>query len=513
MNKAKNEELAARYSWQEILEPLGFEISHEEFEEHPSGMGGVTIRTWREKHSGTILRTFDEFPILYPSEGLELGTSKWEVIRRAHFVGNTQIASDFLEAGGGFSPNLLDVVADIRRDVLDEQTGHLPVSERYYYDPLLKGLVDKQVTALEAQLEAARRFSEAQYEQEGPTPPGVCLADFLEQDLEGESFRIEGLVSSGSTSTLVGARKAGKTTLTYNLIRSLVSGEPFLGAFEASKVRGKVGYVNMELTDKQSQVWFERACISDPSKVHLWNLRGQPNPFRSDLSAAKFAEEVASQEIEVLILDPFSGVFAGANKDAMNNEQVKEFMLKLERFKVQASVSELVILVHAGWNQSRSRGASALEDHPDTIMKVEVAKDGTRWFSAIGRDVEVAEGPLTFDKEKMSLTLNTKSRKEQASALIEQRILTALNHSPSLNANDLQEEVGGSKGLVIKARRSLVKTGQIIETKGARGELFFSLYDARERADSGPALDDAPAFKGGAAASRTVKEDDSDSKH
>lgn len=50
--------------------------------------------------------------------------------RRSHFVGNTHIAADFLEAGGDISPNLLDVVAEIRRDVLDEQTGHLPVSDR-----------------------------------------------------------------------------------------------------------------------------------------------------------------------------------------------------------------------------------------------------------------------------------------------------------------------------------------------------------------------------------------------
>lgn len=507
MHTTKNEKLAERYSWKEILEPLGFETTHEEFEQQPGGIGGVTIRTWREKYSGTVLKTFDEFPILYPSEGLDLGTSKWEVIRRSHFVGNTQIAADFLEAGGDFSPNLLDVVAEIRRDVLDEQTGHLPASERYYHDPLLKGLVDKQLRTLEAQSEAARRFAEAQYALEGETPSGVCLADFLKQDLGAESFRLKDLIASGSTSTLVGARKAGKTTLTYNLIRSLVSGEPFLGAFEASKVGGKVGYVNMELTDKQSQTWFERACIEDPSKVHLWNLRGQPNPFRSDLSTAKFAKEVASQNVDVLILDPFSGVFAGANKDAMNNEQVKEFMLKLERFKVQAGVCELVILVHAGWNQTRSRGASALEDHPDTIMKVEVAKDETRWFSAIGRDVEVAEGPLTFDKKKMSLTFNTKNRREQASALIEQRILNALSHNPGLNANALQEEVGGSKGLVIKARRSLVKVGRVIETKGAKGELFFSLNDTHKSSVSGPAVDDAPASKGGAAASRTVRGD------
>jgi hypothetical protein len=502
----RNESLADRYSWTEIFVPAGINPVSSYIEKSKDGTSEVEITTWESEDSGTRFITYSDYPFTNDeSEGL-FGTpiSKWEIIRRIHFRGNTKLAQQFLEAGGHFTHNVLDEIAELRRDVLLTEYGHLSLRERYYFDPHLKAAIDDQVQRLEAQSEGNRRYLESKFANEGQTPPGINLNDFLAQEDDIEDWRVDGIISTNSTSTVVGARKVGKTTFTYNMLNAYLHGVPLLGAFKTNAVTRRIGYVNMELTDNQAKKWFRRSPIGSTDKVTVWNLRGKPNPFRSDASMKVFAAECKASDIEVIFLDPFSGIFTGGGKDSQNNEEVKEFLLKLEAFKLEAGISEVVILVHAGWNTSRSRGASSLEDHPDTIMKIEEDKKGQRWFSAIGRDVDIEEGLLVFNKETGVLTYSLGGKKYSGVDVARERILKAVAKKPGLNSTELSQTVGGSKADVATARRQLIEEGLIEVVSGKRGALsFFPAKGATspmvaEEFSAWSGDVDAPAIKSGA---------------
>lgn len=502
----RNESLADRYSWKEIFVPAGINPVSTRIDKSKDGMSEVEITIWESEDSGTRFITYSDYPFTNDeAEGL-FGTpiSKWEIIRRLHFRGNTKLAQQFLEAGGHFTHNALDEIAELRRDVLLIEYGHLPLRERYYFDPYLKAAIDDQVQRLEAQAEGNRRYLESKFANEGQTPPGINLDDFLALEDDLEDWRVDGIISTNSTSTVVGARKVGKTTFTYNMLNAYLHGVPLLGAFKTNPVTRRIGYVNMELTDNQAKKWFRRSPIGSTDKVTVWNLRGKPNPFRSDAAMKIFAAECKSSDIEVIFLDPFSGIFTGGGKDSLNNEEVKEFLLKLEAFKLEAGISEVVILVHAGWNTSRSRGASSLEDHPDTIMKIEEDKKGQRWFSAIGRDVDIEEGLLVFNKETGVLTYSLGGKKYSGVEVARERIQKAVAKKPGINSTELMQAVGGSKADVATARRELVEEGLIEVISGKRGALSFfppkvaTPPKVAEEFSAWSGDVDAPAIKSGA---------------
>lgn len=501
-----NELMGERYSWNEVFEPVGIHLVETYIEKNPSGTSEVEISVWQSEDSGTSFKTYGDHPYTHVVGEGAFGEplTKWEIIRRLHFQSNTKLAQKYLESGGALVHNALDEIATLRRDVVLTELGHLPPNKRYYFDTSFKASVDDFMQRQEAQQEATRRFQNSKFDAEGQTPPGVSLDEFLAQEDEEEDWRVDGIISTNSTSTVVGARKVGKTTFTYNMLSAYLHGTPLLGAFTTNPVKRRIGYVNMELTDNQAKKWFRRSPIGSTNKVTVWNLRGKPNPFRSDASLKKFAQECKEADIEVIFLDPFSGIFTGGGKNSQDNEEVKEFLLKIEAFKLESGISEVVILVHAGWNTSRSRGASSLEDHPDTIMTLEEDKKGQRWFSAIGRDVDVESGLLAFNKATGVLTYTLGGTKFTGVDVARERILKAVLKHPGMNSTELQKKVGGSKADVSAARRGLVEDGLIDEVKGFRGALTFfptELATSPKVADGGvaPSVDvDAPAYISGA---------------
>lgn len=480
MKSTLQEQFGERYSWEEIFTPLDIKLESSNVETSPvNDSQKVTIRIWVSEDNGQKFVTYDEYPKTHDYEQGMNGDliSKWEVIRQLHFKGNSRIAQKFLESGGSLKGTTLNELSALRRDVVTDTYGHLPLRDRYYFDPMLRALVDDTVQRLESQEEGNRRYQESKFALEGQTPPGIRLDAFLEEPDEDDAWRVDGLISAGSTTTVVGARKVGKTTFTYNMLNSYLHGTPLLGTFPTNPVVRRLGYVNMELTKKQSKKWFRRSPIGSSDKVTVWNLRGMPNPFRSDASIKKFAAEARADDIEVMFIDPFSGVYTGNGKKSIDNDEVKEFLLKLEAFKVEANISELVILVHAGWDGSRSRGASALEDHPDTIITLEADKQQNRFLSAIGRDVEIEEGMLQFDKTTGLLTYTTGGKKVTGIDVARNKIISTLRKFPSINAGQLQSRVGGARADVLAARQELIAEGIVEATKLSRGQLSLKLAD------------------------------------
>jgi archaellum biogenesis ATPase FlaH len=478
MGPKEIEALASTFLWEEINEPVGIRLKEAKQISRVFDGKKVEIeqRIWQSVDSGQEFVTLGESDRMFVWDELGQGlqsVTKWEAINQLHFNKDSRLTRSFLKSGSKLRPSILDEIQELRRDVVFDELGHLSLKQRYHLDPALKVAVNEYWKRLEAQEEGARRHRESQANLEQQTPASVGLDDFLKEEDSEQSFRVQGLIPTGSTVTVVGARKVGKTTFMYNLLNSYLTGAPLLGAFETTQVSRRIGYVNMELTEAQARSWFRRSPIQDASRVSIWNLRGMPNPFRSDLSAERFAKEVSSLDIEVMILDPFSGIFTSDKRNSLDNDEVKNFLLKLEAFKASSGVSELVIPVHAGWDGSRSRGASSLEDHPDAILTIECDKSGVRTFSAIGRDVEVEPRVLEFDSSTGVLSLSGGTLRDTKLSSLKEKMFDVVLKSPDISASELATEVRGSKLDISRARKQLLDEGRIEMTVGTKGRLSF----------------------------------------
>jgi hypothetical protein len=467
MDTNQRKELASNYSWQEILTPMG--ISQVSAEETTRGI--VTV--WEVDDDPSIrFRTYGETDhIFLLDEAGELrlpfdGVSKYEALRRLHFNSQSRLTDSFMESGASLVPNIFDLLFEARND----RVGGLDPTERYFLDAAFRRQVDVDQLRIESHEEAGKRAREAKNRLEDATPPALLLSDFLDKELSPEKFLIEGLIPTNGTVTVVAAKKTGKSTFIYNVMHSLLTLEPLLGAFPVSAFEGRIGFVNYELTEEQAQDWFRRSPIGTTDRIAVWNLRGKPNPFRSEQALSDFAKEVKALGIQVLILDPFSSAFRGGN--SQDNDEVKDFWLRTDAFKEASGVNELIIPVHAGRDESRSRGASALDDHPDAILHLNKLSDGTRTFHAFGRDVEVEAGELEFDKVTLLLSYKGPVSVGSRVARVAKVLEAILKEHGKLGATDLTRHARKNKDDVRAARELLVSTGRVLETQVGQSKFY-----------------------------------------
>lgn len=116
--------------------------------------------------------------------------------------------------------------------------------------------------------------------------------------------------------------------------------------------------------------------------------------------------------VDFVILDCLRPVLDGAGLD--ENHDVGQFLNAFDALNTQAGVDEQVVVHHMGHGAQRSRGDSRILDWPDATWKI-TRQDtddpaSPRFFSAFGRDVNVAEGLLSFDEQSKRLAFTGASR-------------------------------------------------------------------------------------------------------
>lgn len=65
----------------------------------------------------------------------------------------------------------------------------------------------------------------------------------------------------------------------------------------------------------------------------------------------------------------------------------------------------MVLCAHSGWEGERSRGSTALEDWPDSILYMTKNAAKERHLTADGRDVDLSKTRLDYDPESRRYTL------------------------------------------------------------------------------------------------------------
>lgn len=263
--------------------------------------------------------------------------------------------------------------------------------------------VDKKLHDLRVLDEAKRRFA---IEKAGDAPSFEArLLRDVPVFSPAESFRIAEVMPSDGSTVINAQNKTGKTTFTLNMARCFLTSENFLGRFRVRPVDGRVAILNYEVADAQLGYWARQVGVPEDRFVQV-DLRGRRNPFAHPDDLKHLAEMLKGHQVESLIVDPFGQAFPGTNQD--NAGEVGGWLADLNRWaRGVVGVSDLILNVHAGWNQERARGSSVLGDWPDSTLYLTRA-DGAddRYVRALGRDVYLDEDRLDYDPDTRLLTLS-----------------------------------------------------------------------------------------------------------
>ncbi|MFC7448672.1 AAA family ATPase [Rhodococcus daqingensis] len=381
------------------------------------------------------------------------------IAEQGHWTGSADPYSDV--------PHIADVVMLDRRDLHEIQ---------------VKGELSKLLVREEARsrLQALKNASTLA----AITPP-VSLTDFLAIPDEDTKYRVDELFPVGGRIMLSAQFKAGKTTLVGNLIRSLVDGDPFLGKFATEPV-GQVTLLDNELDQRTLRGWLRDQGIENVQAVKVLSMRGRVGSFNildSDVRA-RWAEVLAGTNF--LVLDVLRPVLDAIGLD--ENRDAGRFLVAFDSLLAEAGIDEAAVIHHMGHSGERARGDSRLQDWPDALWRLVRQNDepnSARYFSAFGRDVDVAEGQLTYDVRNRNLTYATGSRKEAVDTVAEAAalpdILEFVGRNPYSSGRDIIAAVtkqGHPQKVARAALKGAASGGHVATCPGPRGATLHTLVEA-----------------------------------
>ena len=377
-------------------------------------------------------------------------------------------------------------------DDIDSSTGYwddgtpLPpdlgsTAEQTYEREVVRVLAHLRVNA-----EAKRRFVAEQAQSAKPVPEFVSLTDLLNEPDRAVSYRIDGLLPTDGRAILAAQFKAGKTTMVGNLIRCLVDGAPFLSQYEAAPVTGRVALVDTEMGRDKLRDWLKDQCIARPDKVELNALRGQLSTFDllNDACLDAWADKLRAKDTEFLILDCLRPILDSLGLD--ESHDAGRVLVALDELAQRAGVSEMLIVHHMGHSGERSRGDSRLRDWPDVEWRL--VRENTdepasrRFFSAYGRDVEVAESALDYDPITRHLVIAGGSRRSSKADALVPDIVALLADQPGLSGRAIERtltEAGLSRDTVRDAIKLGVEDGRIRTSPGQHNSTLHWVSCAR----------------------------------
>jgi hypothetical protein len=353
--------------------------------------------------------------------------------------------------------------------------------------------VDKQFAAsveLEAQKIRIRRAAERLIQTETvpvEEPQILTLRQRLALPRPPIQFRVAGWHPERARIVLSAQYKAGKTTVTGNLARSLADSEPFLSSAEVSPVAGTIWILDFEMSPNMLDSWLEAQRIQNDDQVFVVPMRGLATAF--DL----FNPDVYQQWVQRLkaagaayiILDCLRPILDSLGLDEQHD--AGRFLLQYDQLLADADVAETLVVHHMGHVAERARGDSRIRDWPDVEWRLvrEKPEDpaSPRYLSAFGRDVEVGESRLHYDPYTRRLSLGEGSRQDASARRALADILEAIESEPGLSRRQIEDRVASETysreavraGVLIGVRDGLIRT----EPGARRAILHYSSTPVR----------------------------------
>lgn len=328
--------------------------------------------------------------------------------------------------------------------------------------------------------EGARRINAARDCAVAPPAP-VSLADLLGQPDDEQTYRIADLWPTAGRVLLAAPYKAGKSTLVGNVVRALVDGGQFLDRFNVTTVR-KVALIDTELDTGMLRRWLRDQGIQNTGAVSVVPLRGALSTFdlTDPTTRSHWARQLAGAD--VVILDCLRPVLdsLGLSED----KDAGRLLVAFDALLAEIGATEGLVVTHMGHQNERARGDSRLLDWPDALWKIvrgDDADDGTRrsYFSALGRDVDVAEGLLDYDAATRRQTYSGGSRKDSTALAAMPELMDLVRREPgTLSKNAAVKRLMEGQRISQKAARATIdkaiSDGAIIATPGPRNSLLLA---------------------------------------
>ncbi len=346
-----------------------------------------------------------------------------------------------------------------------------------------EGALLDEVRRLRLKDRAGRMLRQERAEARGERAP-VLLADFLAVQDDPLLYRVEGLWPVGGRVVCSAQYKAGKTTLLDNLLRALVDGERFLGAFTTNAPPGRVVIIDNELDERMLRRWLRDQGIAHSERVAVVSLRGAVGTFDllDEDTRARWAAKLRKVEAGVVLFDCLRPVL-----DALGLSEDKEagvFLVAFDALLAEAGCSEAVVVHHMGHNGERSRGDTRIRDWPDvewSLVRETGDEDtspsnGRRFFAAYGRDVDQAEGLLEYDPNSRRLTFAGGTRGDAKAAACLPDVLAYLTENPGATQRGVIAALGtiATKREIVAALKQGQKDQHIDTMEGPRRAILYS---------------------------------------
>lgn len=312
--------------------------------------------------------------------------------------------------------------------------------------------------------ELARRRARAEAEQiltgeaaqRVTIAPAVRLDEFITQPDPPVTFRIDGLWPAGGRVLFAAQAKAGKSTAVAEVIRCLVDGYPLFDRFDVHQVRC-VTLIDDEMSPSQLRRWLRDHDVINTDRVQVRCLRGQVHTFgiTDDALMSRWVADLAGTD--VLVLDCVRPVLDAIGLD--ESFEAGKFLVAFDRLLAAAGIGEALAAHHMGHSGERARGSSRLLDWPDVTWRLltqpgdDDGAEPVRYFTAYGRDVDVAETALTYHPDTRRLSWAQGSRRDAGRPAAVRAVLTVVHaHPEGLTSNGI-EQLAASDAVPVRAVR------------------------------------------------------------
>lgn len=314
-------------------------------------------------------------------------------------------------------------------------------------------------------------------------PEPIGLDTLLDQPDEDAVYRIGELWPTGGRVLLAAQYKSGKSTLVGNVIRAFVDGGQFLNRFDVMPA-GRVALIDTELDTHTLRRWLRDQNIANTTAVSVVSLRGAVSTFDILDSATRTEWARRLMGADVVILDCLRPVL-----DALGLSEDKDagrILVAFDALLAEVGATEGMVVTHMGHQNERARGDSRLLDWPDALWKIVRGGDEEsddpelpRYFSAIGRDVALTEGQLTYDTATRHLVYAGGTRRDSSASAALPKLHAVVRAEPgALSKRAVEERLSVEERLPRRTVRSAIekaiREGSLIVTVGPRNAHYLS---------------------------------------
>lgn len=319
---------------------------------------------------------------------------------------------------------------------------------------------------------------------EPPEDTGGTLDALLKKEFVARPFYIDKLLMERHIITITGQAKSGKTTLTGNVVKSLVDGNEFLNQFAVNKISGRVGMWNCEMDEQDYITYLAAMNIQNTGAVAIKNLRGYPVSLMSDAGSEWTIKWLNVNDVEVWIPDPWSNIVSWADHKENDNSDLKNLQTRIMEILRQTNVKTVLIPTHPNKAEGKesvdpsTRGAQVMEDWPDALWKYVKDDEKVRSLYVYGRGVDLPATGLSFDSTTNSLSVRSQVGESPSGAVrseVYDKIMAIVSENKGINQGEICKSIGGNKSNVLEVLNSMERSNILIGKKfGTSKRYFFS---------------------------------------